>query len=239
MPGRLYGIGAVPISGDASSGGFFGRASSRRDAHPDAVARTVVYAVVTSRRQTSASHPLRRRGDHWRVSTCGARLLQPGKDTAASNRPFVPLPVPIATPRSARTWRAHSHVSDSCYAQSQATCSRCVSKPSRLICRTPAIRSRHAADSFRKIFRMRRARVLCIWTAKNDWTFLGFAGIEIRWHRFSERMGVAPAAGRINSAPPSTHAGNPRQQGLVAGTISTSGKKSGAFFQSGGWHRAR
>lgn len=44
-------------------------------------------------------------------------------------------------------------------------------------------------------------------------------GIEIPLVPFFGSMGVAPATGRINSAPPTTHAGNLDNKELHAGTI--------------------
>lgn len=49
--------------------------------------------------------------------------------------------------------------------------------------------------------------------------FSDSAGIEIPLRPFFGSMGVAPARGRINSAPPGTHAGNLDNKELVAGTI--------------------
>jgi acetamidase/formamidase len=65
-------------------------------------------------------------------------------------------------------------------------------------------------------------------------------GIEIPLHPFFGSMGVAPAGGKIDSAPPFAHAGNMDNKELVAGTtlyIPVAAK--GALFQAGDGHAAQ
>jgi acetamidase/formamidase len=62
-------------------------------------------------------------------------------------------------------------------------------------------------------------------------------GIELPLHPFFGSMGVAPAGGKIDSAPPFAHAGNMDNKELVAGTtlyIPVAAK--GALFQAGDGH---
>jgi acetamidase/formamidase len=62
-------------------------------------------------------------------------------------------------------------------------------------------------------------------------------GIEIPLHPFFGSMGVAPAGGKIDSAPPFVHAGNMDNKELVAGTtlyIPVAAK--GALFEAGDGH---
>lgn len=62
-------------------------------------------------------------------------------------------------------------------------------------------------------------------------------GIEIPLHPFFGSMGVAPAGGKIDSAPPFAHAGNMDNKELVAGTtlyIPVAAK--GALFEAGDGH---
>ncbi|SEB42943.1 acetamidase/formamidase family protein [Terriglobus roseus] len=62
-------------------------------------------------------------------------------------------------------------------------------------------------------------------------------GIDIPLHPFFGSMGVAPAGGKIDSAPPFTHAGNMDNKELVAGTtlyIPVAAK--GALFEAGDGH---
>ena len=62
-------------------------------------------------------------------------------------------------------------------------------------------------------------------------------GIEIPLHPFFGSMGVAPAGGKIDSAPPFVHAGNLDNKELVAGTtlfIPVAAK--GALFEAGDGH---
>jgi acetamidase/formamidase len=65
-------------------------------------------------------------------------------------------------------------------------------------------------------------------------------GIEIPLRPFFGSMGVAPAGGKIDSAPPFAHAGNMDNKELVAGTtlyIPVAAK--GALFQAGDGHAAQ
>ena len=62
-------------------------------------------------------------------------------------------------------------------------------------------------------------------------------GVELPLHPFFGSMGVAPAGGKIDSAPPFAHAGNLDNKELVAGTtlyIPVAAK--GALFQAGDGH---
>ena len=64
-------------------------------------------------------------------------------------------------------------------------------------------------------------------------------GIEIPLHPFGS-MGVAPGAGRVDSAPPFSHAGNMDNKELVAGTtlyIPVAAK--GALFVAGDGHAGK
>ncbi len=65
-------------------------------------------------------------------------------------------------------------------------------------------------------------------------------GIDIPLHPFFGSMGVAPAGGKIDSAPPFAHAGNMDNKELVAGTtlyIPVAAK--GALFEAGDGHAAQ
>jgi acetamidase/formamidase len=65
-------------------------------------------------------------------------------------------------------------------------------------------------------------------------------GIQIPLHPFFGSMGVAPAGGKIDSAPPFVHAGNMDNKELVAGTtlyIPVAAK--GALFEAGDGHAAQ
>ena len=65
-------------------------------------------------------------------------------------------------------------------------------------------------------------------------------GIEIALHPFFGSMGVAPAGGKIDSAPPFAHAGNMDNKELVAGTILyIPVAVKGALFQAGDGHAAQ
>jgi acetamidase/formamidase len=62
-------------------------------------------------------------------------------------------------------------------------------------------------------------------------------GIEIPLHPFFGSMGVAPSAGRLDSAPPFAHAGNMDNKELVAGTtLFIPVAIKGALFQAGDGH---
>src|SRR5229473_7892432 len=65
-------------------------------------------------------------------------------------------------------------------------------------------------------------------------------GIDIPLHPFFGSMGVAPAGGRVDSAPPFAHAGNMDNKELVAGTILyIPVAVKGALFQAGDGHAAQ
>ena len=62
-------------------------------------------------------------------------------------------------------------------------------------------------------------------------------GIELPLHPFFGSMGVAPAGGKIDSAPPFSHAGNLDNKELVAGTtLYIPVAVKGALFQAGDGH---
>jgi acetamidase/formamidase len=62
-------------------------------------------------------------------------------------------------------------------------------------------------------------------------------GIQIPLHPFFGSMGVAPAGGKIDSAPPFAHAGNLDNKELVAGsTLYIPVAAKGALFQAGDGH---
>ena len=65
-------------------------------------------------------------------------------------------------------------------------------------------------------------------------------GIRIPLHPFFGSMGVAPAGGKIDSAPPFVHAGNMDNKELVAGTtLYIPVAARGALFQAGDGHAAQ
>lgn len=65
-------------------------------------------------------------------------------------------------------------------------------------------------------------------------------GIQIPLHPFFGSMGVAPAGGKIDSAPPFAHAGNMDNKELVAGsTLYIPVAAKGALFQAGDGHAAQ
>ena len=65
-------------------------------------------------------------------------------------------------------------------------------------------------------------------------------GIKIPLHPFFGSMGVAPAGGKIDSAPPFAHAGNMDNKELVAGTtLYIPVAVKGALFQAGDGHAAQ
>ena len=62
-------------------------------------------------------------------------------------------------------------------------------------------------------------------------------GIDIPLHPFFGSMGVAPGAGRVDSAPPFSHAGNMDNKELVAGTtLYIPVHAKGALFEVGDGH---
>jgi acetamidase/formamidase len=87
-----------------------------------------------------------------------------------------------------------------------------------------------------------RSRIVPLDRARMVGHFSDSAGIEIPLRPFFGSMGVAPAPekGRINSAPPGTHAGNLDNKELVAGTILYIPVHArGALFEAGDGHAAQ
>lgn len=176
------------------------------------------------------------------VSTCGARLLQPGKDSGTvepAYREIVnavrdstlrrgpgghiltgPIYVDGAEPGDVLEVRIKQVALDIPYA-----------------CNSFGPRSGFLPEDFpgksqQRIVPLDRARMIG--------HFSDSLGIEIPLAPFFGSMGVAPATGRLNSAPPTMHAGNLDNKELQAGTILyIPVKAKGALFEAGDGHAAQ
>jgi acetamidase/formamidase len=176
------------------------------------------------------------------VSTCGARLLQPGKDSGTvepAYREIVnavrdstlrrgpgghiltgPIYVDGAEPGDVLEVRIKQVELDIPYA-----------------CNSFGPRSGFLPEDFpgksqQRIVPLDRARMIG--------HFSDSLGIEIPLAPFFGSMGVAPATGRLNSAPPTMHAGNLDNKELQAGTILyIPVKAKGALFEAGDGHAAQ
>lgn len=174
------------------------------------------------------------------VSTCGARLLQPGKDTGTVE----PAYRGIAGPNRDTTLRRGpgGHIlTGPIYVEGAEPGDvlevriKSVELDIPFACNSFGRGSGFIPEDFTKtqskIVPLDRQRMVGHFDS---------TGIEIPLRPFFGSMGLAPASGRINSAPPSTHAGNLDNKELVVGTILYIPIKSrGALFEVGDGHAAQ
>lgn len=176
------------------------------------------------------------------VSTCGARLLQPGKDTGT----IEPAYRAIAGPNRDTTIRRGpgGHIlTGPVYVEGAEAGDvlevriKAVEVDLPYACNSFSSRSGFLPEDFPNVA---KTRIVPLDLKNMIGHFSDSAGIEIPLRPFFGSMGLAPASGRINSAPPSTHAGNLDNKELVAGTILyIPVKKAGALFQAGDGHAAQ
>ena len=176
------------------------------------------------------------------VSTCGARLLQPGKDTGSIEQNYRAIAGPARDTTLKRGPGGHI-LTGPIYVEG--------AEPGDVLevrmlaididlpyaCNSFGPRSGFLPEDFPGIS---KSRIVFLDRQKMIGHFNDTTGIEIPLHPFFGSMGVAPAAGRINSAPPGTHAGNLDNKELIAGTILYIPiKKTGALFEAGDGHAAQ
>jgi len=176
------------------------------------------------------------------VSTCGARLLQPGKDTGTIEPAFRAIAGPNRDTTLRRGPGGHIltgpiYVEGADAGDVLEVRIKAVEIDIPYACNSFSSRSGFIPEDFPNTS---RTRIVPLDRERMIGHFSDSAGIEIPLRPFFGSMGVAPAAGRINSAPPSTHAGNLDNKELVAGTILyIPVKKQGALFQAGDGHAAQ
>lgn len=175
------------------------------------------------------------------VSTCGARLLQPGKDTGTVEHAFRAIAGPDRDTTLRRGPGGHI-LTGPIYVEGAEPGDvlevriKSVDLDIPYACNSFSSRSGFLPEDFpntskTRIVPLDRQRMVGHFDS---------TGIEIPLRPFFGSMGLAPATGRINSAPPSTHAGNLDNKELTAGTILYIPVKSrGALFQVGDGHAAQ
>jgi len=175
------------------------------------------------------------------VSTCGARLLQPGKDTGTIEQAYRAIAGPDRDTTLRRGPGGHI-LTGPIYIESAEPGDvlevriKAIELDIPYACNSFSSRSGFIPEDFpntskTRIVPLDRQRMIGHFDS---------TGIEIPLRPFFGSMGLAPAVGRINSAPPSTHAGNLDNKELIAGTILYIPVKSrGALFQVGDGHAAQ
>lgn len=176
------------------------------------------------------------------VSTCGARLLQPGKDTGTVEHAYRAIAGPDRDTTLRRGPGGHiltgpifiegAEPGDVLEIRIKA-----VDIDIPYACNSFSSRSGFLPEDFPNTT---KSRIVPLDRQRMIGHFSDSAGIQIPLRPFFGSMGLAPASGRINSAPPSTHAGNLDNKELVAGTILYIPIKSrGALFEAGDGHAAQ
>jgi len=178
------------------------------------------------------------------VSTCGTRLLQPGKDTGSVEPAYRAITAAVRDSTLRRGPGGHiltgpvfvegAEPGDVLEVRIKA-----VDLAIPYACNSFGPRSGFLPEAFPGAS---KSRIVPLDTVRMIGHFSDSLGIEIPLHPFFGSMGVAPplARGRINSAPPDIHAGNLDNKELVAGTILyIPVHVRGALFQAGDGHAAQ
>ena len=157
------------------------------------------------------------------VSTCGSRLLQPGLDTGTVEPAYRGIVAAVRDSSLRRGPGGHIltgpiYVDGARPGDVLELRIEAVDLAIPYACNAFGPRSGFLPEDFPGTS---RSRVVPLDLARNVALFDTTRGIEIPLRPFFGSMGVAPepAAGRINSAPPGTHAGNLDNKELTAGTI--------------------
>lgn len=176
------------------------------------------------------------------VSTCGARLLQPGKDSGTVEPAYREITAAVRDSTLRRGPGGHI-LTGPIYIEG--------AEPGNVLevrikqvdidipyaCNSFGPRSGFLPEDFPG---QSKQRIVPLDRQRMIGHFSDSLGIEIPLQPFFGSMGVAPATGRINSAPPSQHAGNLDNKELHAGTILyIPVKVSGALFLAGDGHAAQ
>ncbi len=178
------------------------------------------------------------------VSTCGARLLQPGKDTGSVEPAYRAITAAVRDSTLRRGPGGHIltgpiFVEGAEPGDVLEVRIRKVELAIPYACNSFGPRSGFLPEDFPGTS---RSRIVPLDTQRMLGHFSDSLGILIPLRPFFGSMGVAPppASGRINSAPPGIHAGNLDNKELVAGTILfIPVHVAGALFQAGDGHAAQ
>lgn len=176
------------------------------------------------------------------VSTCGARLLQPGKDTGTVEPAYREITSAVRDSTLRRGPGGHIltgpvFVEGAEPGDVLEVRIKRVEMDIPFACNSFGPRSGFMPEEFPG---QSKQRIVPLDRERMIGHFSDSLGIEIPLNPFFGSMGVAPSSGRINSAPPSTHAGNLDNKELGAGTILYIPVKArGALFQAGDGHAAQ
>lgn len=176
------------------------------------------------------------------VSTCGARLLQPGMDSGSIEPAYREIAAAVRDSTLRRGPGGHI-LTGPIYIEG--------AEPGNVLevrikqididipyaCNSFGPRSGFLPEDFPG---QSKQRIVPLDRQRMIGHFSDSLGIEIPLQPFFGSMGVAPASGRIHSAPPTQHAGNLDNKELHAGTILyIPVKVNGALFQAGDGHAAQ
>ena len=178
------------------------------------------------------------------VSTCGARLLQPGVDTGTVEPAYRAITAAVRDSTLRRGPGGHI-LTGPVYVEGAEPGDvlevriKAVDIAIPFACNSFGPRSGFLPEAFPGVS---RSRIVPLDTKRMIGRFSDALGIEIPLRPFFGSMGVAPppVRGRVNSAPPDIHAGNLDNKELVAGTILyIPVHVKGALFQAGDGHAAQ
>jgi acetamidase/formamidase len=157
------------------------------------------------------------------VSTCGARLLQPGADSGSIEPAYRAIVAAVRDSTLRRGPGGHIltgpiHVEGAEPGDVLEVRIRAVDLDLPFACNSFGPRSGFLPEDFPG---QSKSRIVPLDRARMIGRFSDSLGVEIPLRPFFGSMGVAPppASGRINSAPPGIHAGNLDNKELVAGTV--------------------
>ena len=178
------------------------------------------------------------------VSTCGARLLQPGVDTGTVEPAYRAIVAAVRDSTLRRGPGGHIltgpiHVEGAEPGDVLEVRIKSVDLAIPFACNSFGPRSGFLPEAFPGVS---RSRIVPLDAKRMIGRFSDSLGIEIPLAPFFGSMGVAPppARGRVNSAPPDIHAGNLDNKELVAGTILyIPVHVRGALFLAGDGHAAQ
>ena len=178
------------------------------------------------------------------VSTCGARLLQPGVDTGTVEPAYRAIVAAVRDSTLRRGPGGHIltgpvYVNGAEPGDVLEVRIKTVDLAIPFACNSFGPRSGFLPEAFPGVS---KSRIVPLDVKRMIGHFSDSLGIEIPLNPFFGSMGVAPppSRGRVNSAPPDIHAGNLDNKELVAGTILyIPVHVRGALFQAGDGHAAQ
>ncbi len=176
------------------------------------------------------------------VSTCAARLLQPGKDTGTVEPAYRAINAALRDSSLKRGLGGHI-LTGPIFVDGAEPGDVLEVRMLKIeidlpyACNSFGPRSGFLPEDFPGV---NKSRIVYLDRKTMIGHFNDTTGIEIPLHPFFGSMGLAPASGRLGSAPPGMHAGNLDNKELIEGTILyIPVKKAGALFEAGDGHAAQ